>query len=40
VFDEHERVALCAVESRDYRSLAAGDVGVEVQKSFRRTRRS
>jgi uncharacterized protein DUF6157 len=39
VFDEHERVALCPVESPDYRSLAAGDGGVEVQKSFRRTRR-
>jgi hypothetical protein len=39
VFDEHERVALCPVESPDYRSLAAGEGGVEVQKSFRRSRR-
>ena len=40
VFDERDRVALCAVESPEYRSLAAGEGGVEVQKSFRRTRRS
>jgi hypothetical protein len=39
VFDERDRVALCAVESADYRALAAGEGGVEVQKSFRRTRR-
>ena len=39
VFDEHERVALCPVESPDYQALAAGEGGVEVQKSFRRTRR-
>ena len=39
VFDEHERVALCPVESPEYRSLAAGEGGVEVQRSFRGTRR-
>jgi hypothetical protein len=39
VFDDHERVALCPVESQEYQSLAAGEGGVEVQKSFRRTRR-
>ena len=40
VFDDRDRVALCAVESAEYRSLAAGEGGVEVQKSFRRTRRA
>ena len=39
LFDEDDRVALCAVESDEYRSLASGESGVEVQRSFRRTRR-
>lgn len=39
VFDDQDRVALCPVESPEYAALAAGDGGVEVQKSFRRTRR-
>ncbi len=38
LFDEHDRVALCPVESEEYRALAAGDGGVEVQRSFRRSR--
>ncbi len=38
VFDEGDRVALCPVESPEYRALATGEGGVEVQKSFRRTR--
>jgi len=40
VFDEDERVALCPVDSEQYETLAAGEGGVEVQKSFRRTRRA
>jgi hypothetical protein len=39
VFDEHDRVALCPVESERYRALAGGEGDVEVQKSFRRSRR-
>jgi hypothetical protein len=39
VFDERDRVGLCPVESPEYRALAAGEGGVEVQKSFRRSRR-
>jgi hypothetical protein len=39
VFDDQDRVALCPVGSPEYRALAAGDGGVEVQRSFRRTRR-
>ena len=39
VFDEQDRVALCPVESPEYAALAGGEGGVEVQKSFRRTRR-
>jgi hypothetical protein len=38
LFDEHDRVALCPVESDEYRELAAGAGGVEVQRSFRRSR--
>jgi Family of unknown function (DUF6157) len=38
VFDDEDRVALCAVESDEYRALASGAVGVEVQRSFRRSR--
>ncbi len=38
LFDDHDRVALCPVESPEYRELAAGQGGVEVQRSFRRTR--
>jgi hypothetical protein len=38
VFDAEDRVALCAVESEAYRTLAAGQGGVEVQRSFRRSR--
>ncbi len=39
VFDEDDRVALCPVDSPQYRALAAGEGGVQVQKSFRRSRR-
>ena len=39
LFDEDDRVALCGVESDEYRALAAGEGGVEVQRSFRRSRR-
>lgn len=39
VFDAGDRVALCPVESGEYRALAAGEGGVEVQNSFRRSRR-
>ena len=38
LFDEHDRVALCPVESDQYRTLAEGAGGVEVQRSFRRSR--
>jgi hypothetical protein len=39
VFDDRDRVALCPVESPEYRAWAVGEGGVEVQKSFRRSRR-
>ena len=39
VFDDGDRVALCPVESPEYRALAAGAGDVEVQKSFRSRRR-
>ena len=38
VFDAEDRVALRPVDSDDYRALASGAGGVEVQRSFRRSR--